>query len=145
MVRAIAGPLDAALEQEVAKKDALPNRGGHARSAPTESDRLFGQVLFLPAVASADERDGEGGGCINEAGNVEPVRRPLDLRDCAVIAHVVERGRREEAVLHQLRQRGLNIERVAAREADEIGMAGDPLIGRALVLWVDRGDRRLAV
>mmetsp|Transcript_16157 Transcript_16157/g.51567 ORF Transcript_16157/g.51567 Transcript_16157/m.51567 type:complete len:360 (+) Transcript_16157:1845-2924(+) len=158
MVCAVGGLLHAALEQHVAQQHALPDGGGDSRSAPAEADCLLYQVLLLAAIAGADEGDrqfarrhgenvihGEGGGCVDEAADVELVSCPLALGHGAVVAHVVQRRRSQEPTLHQLWQRGLHVERMAAGQTDHVRVAGHPLIGGTLVLGVDGADRGPAV
>lgn len=50
------------------------------------------------------------------------VRVPVNLGHGAVVAHNVQGGRRDEALIHEQGERGLDVKRVAAGEADELWM-----------------------
>ena len=50
------------------------------------------------------------------------MRVPVNLGHGAVVAHNVQGGRRDEALIHQQGEWGLHVERVAAGEADELRM-----------------------
>ena len=142
--------LDSANLHEVAELDAGPVAGAGASWPPVEADGLGDHVLLLAAVSGADKGDrngnagkghdlvhGERARLRHGAVHSDLVLRPLDARDGAVVAHVVVRHGGDEAVVHEIGQLGLAIERMAAREADERGVAGHPGVGGPRVLGVD--------
>ena len=132
---------DAVGGQDVGEVAAAPRRHAEAGGAPVEADRALDHVLLLAAVARADEEHGPlDEGQLPEVRERERRRRgdavarrqrdaPLSFNlqnvalagvgdgDLAVVAHVVDRGRRGVAVRHEQRQRRLDVERVLAREA----------------------------
>ena len=62
-----------------------------------------------------------------------------------MVAHDVEVLRGDEAILQELRQRSLAVERVAASEADHAGVAVDPLVRGLGILGVHLGEVRSLV
>ncbi len=56
-----------------------------------------------------------------------------------MVAHVVDRRRRDEAGRHEVGHGGLAVERVAAGEADDAGVARHPCVGGVGVLGVYEG------
>ena len=145
--------LGADVVEEVAEAHARPVAGRDASGAPVEPDRLLDHVLLLAAVPGADQRDrdrdrrqshevvhGERLWLAAHALHGHPVLLPLDLCSRAVVADVVEARGGDEAVAHEVGERGLAVEGVAARQADQVGVAGHPAVGRVLVALVDRLD-----
>jgi hypothetical protein len=143
---------DAAPAQHVAEARAAPHGGGHGGGAPVEAHRLPYHVLLPAPVAGADERDGElhGGevpdellhgeprGAADEARHLDGPRSPVRPRHGAVVAHVVQRRRGDEAVAHEARQRRFAVERVLPGEPDEGRVALDPRVRGAHVAPVVR-------
>mmetsp|Transcript_19929 Transcript_19929/g.49491 ORF Transcript_19929/g.49491 Transcript_19929/m.49491 type:complete len:799 (+) Transcript_19929:251-2647(+) len=143
----------AGLEEDVAEHNAGPEGGGSSSGAPVETDSLLRHVLFLAAVSSTGEGDGEGvlgvlhdvvhgedQGLVHEALNGEAVLLPLDLRDFGVVADEVELGggTGEAVAVEELGGR-LDVEGVAASQADETRVAVDPFVGRVLVAVIGAG------
>mmetsp|Transcript_32498 Transcript_32498/g.77627 ORF Transcript_32498/g.77627 Transcript_32498/m.77627 type:complete len:530 (+) Transcript_32498:1316-2905(+) len=139
-------------DEEVAEQDALPHVRGDAASAPVEPDRLADHVLLLPSVAGADEGDGELAvghgldfvhaqveGARHDAAHADAVGLPGEVGTGAVIPHVVEAGGRDELVLLVDEERRLDVEGMASREADQLPVAGDPLVRRPDVAVVGEG------
>lgn len=120
--------------------------GGHraCRVAPIEPNRLFHHVLLLAPVASTHEqaRDIMGGQCcqlvhgkgargVDQAVDREGVLIPSQTGDSAVVANEMQANGCHKALCHGDGEGGLHVEWVAAGEADEGGMAGDPaVVGR---------------
>ena len=101
----LAGLADLAQAQQVAQPHARPVRGGHSRGAPVEALGLLHNILLLPSIARAHERnwDGVAGqlgdqivhaeslGFVHEPVDSDLVRFPLQLGDGTVIPDVVLR------------------------------------------------------
>jgi hypothetical protein len=110
----LVGLLDTTGCEDVLKTDACPSRAAMARRTPTEANGLLHHILFLATVACAYEcagyvvvRElgeelihGKGGWKGDQADDREPVVVPVDLRDRAVIADVVE-GRWGDELFHE--------------------------------------------
>ena len=139
--------------QDVPQPHTSPEARRVTGGAPVEADGLLHHVLLLAAVASAYQRHGNGErGHRNQLGHGQRERRvdhsvdaddvlvPALLRAVAVVADIVQRGRRDEALMEERLQRRLAVERVFASEADEIWVSRDPAVRRFLVSLVDGCD-----
>jgi len=84
------------------------------------------------AEAPGEVRHGEPCGPPDEARHLDGPGRPVRPRHGAVVAHVVQRARGDEAVPHEQRQRGLAVERVPPREPEQRRAALDPRVRGAL-------------
>jgi hypothetical protein len=141
---------DAAAAEHVAEARTAPHGRGHAGGAPVEAHRLLHHVLLLAPVARARQRHGDlhGGevarqllhgeprGPPHEARHLHGPRRPVPPRHGAVVAHVVQRRRGDEAVVHQPRQRRLAVERVLPRQPHQARVPLDPRVRGAFVARV---------
>mmetsp|Transcript_18663 Transcript_18663/g.62548 ORF Transcript_18663/g.62548 Transcript_18663/m.62548 type:complete len:682 (-) Transcript_18663:56-2101(-) len=149
-------------EEHVAEAHAAPHGRGPGRRAPAEADGLLDHVLLLAAVPGAHEQDRDlakgqllqvghrdGRRLLNEAAEADPpvvpdlllLPRVCELDgDGAVITHVVELGRTDEALLHDEGERRLAVEGVQAGEPDELGVPRDPAVWAVLVALVHFGD-----
>lgn len=137
----LTGRLDATGCEDILETDACPGRAAMARRTPTEADGLLHHVLFLATVACTDKcagyivvrelgeelLHGKCGWRVDEAGDVKAVVVPVDLRDRAVIADVVE-GRWGDELLHKSLWYRFGIEWMATSEADHVWMARDPFL-----------------
>eukprot|EP00959_Pyramimonas_sp_CCMP1952_P090891 1902758-Pyramimonas_sp.AAC.1 len=117
---------DTTLLEEDVHGDPSPHGGAHTTRAPVEADGLLQHVLLLAAVTRAHQRDGDAlprhvhdvvHGESPHPGDValhpNPVLVPLDFGGCAVVAHVVDGRRCDEARLVKQLGSGLAVERVA--------------------------------
>jgi hypothetical protein len=114
---------------------------------------LAHHVLLLAPVARAHERDGELHGlelrgellhgelrgALDEPGHLDGPRGPVRLGHGPVVAHVVQRDRRDEAVRHEARDRRLRVERVFAGVPDQRRVAPHPRVRGGLVARILHG------
>mmetsp|Transcript_52167 Transcript_52167/g.138523 ORF Transcript_52167/g.138523 Transcript_52167/m.138523 type:complete len:487 (+) Transcript_52167:1563-3023(+) len=150
VVRAVVRRFDAALEQHIAEQHSLPHGACVAGGAPVEADGLLAQVLLLTPVARAHQRHRdlarrhlhqvvhrEDFGRVDEAVDRQPEAIPFQLGHGAVVAHIVERGGRDETLLHERWERRLHIEWMAASQADQVGVARNPIVWCPHVARID--------
>mmetsp|Transcript_12496 Transcript_12496/g.30326 ORF Transcript_12496/g.30326 Transcript_12496/m.30326 type:complete len:668 (-) Transcript_12496:2-2005(-) len=150
-VGALRARLDARLDQEVPERNAGPVGARGPGGAPVEANGLLGHVLLFAAVARARDSDREGllVGHVNdvlhrdgerllhEPRDLNGVGIPVELRHGAVVANEVERGRRDHALIDELRERRLDVVRVPPRQPNHRGVPRHPLIRGVNIASID--------